>query len=254
MKTMFPEERHKQILNILETATRATVADLTKAVGASEATIRRDLQLLESEGKLKRSHGGAILKALTTNNAFYFQEKFVKNKAEKDYIASLAQHFIKDKDIIILNVSTITLRLAHLLKGKKITVITNSIAIAEVLSDSPSISLIVTGGINRANTKSLVGTLTISTLKMVNANKAFIAINAIDEKTGFTTPNLEDAIVKKTMIEQAKEIFFLAESSKFDQFSFAKVSDISEPDMIITDKKLSPEIKARYEKYLVIHN
>ncbi|MCL1996947.1 MAG: DeoR/GlpR family DNA-binding transcription regulator [Defluviitaleaceae bacterium] len=248
---MFAEERHRIILEILKEQSRVSVLELTKILGASEATVRRDLHLLENNGNLKRSHGGALLKSVSTYEPL-FSEKTVLHKQEKEYIATLAARHINDGDTIILDSGTTTLALALLLKQKQLQIITTSIDIADILGESHAIDVILTGGIIRQTTKALVGDIAVKSLLQFHVHKAFLGINSIEENCGFTTPSIEEATIKKTMIRQASEIFFLADSSKFDTISFANVASLKEGHVIVTDKKLKNSSKNRYEKCGVV--
>ena len=242
---MFAEERHVKILDIIGTKYRVSVKELAKTLNASEATIRRDLQFLEQGRMLKRSHGGAITKSVINREPLY-HEKEMLYADEKKYIAEIASKFIEDGDSIILDAGTTTLALCHFIKDKNLNVITNSLVIAYALSGYQGIDLFVTGGKNRSITKALVGDGAIQTLSMYHANKAFMGTNSIDLEHGFTTPDAEESVTKRQMIKSAGDIFFLVDSSKFNKVSFSKVANISEADIIITDKNLNDEIKKDY--------
>lgn len=244
---MFAEERRQRIIELLEKQFRITVTELTESLEVSEATVRRDLQELEAQGMLKRTHGGAMIDS-PSHVELSFQEKEITALEEKKQIAKLAASFVEDGDTIILDAGTTVLQMIPHILHKKVTVITNSLMAAAALSQSDSIELIVTGGRNRYKTKALVGDIVNRTFAMFHADKVFLGVNGVDLVHGITTPTIDERGIKKQMVESAKEVFVLADYSKFYKISFAKIAPIEEVDCIITDSKIEKSTIDKYDK------
>jgi len=230
---MFAEERKSKIAQMIKEGKSVKVNELAKLFGVSESTIRRDLNELESLGIVKRTHGGAVNNFATTFE-LSFAEKEDRFAKEKEYIGKLAAKYIEDGDTIILDSGTTTQYIARNIKAKNVIVITNSVNIANELSNREDIEVIVTGGVIRSKTKALVGDITQSTLKQFRCDKAFIAANGVSIEFGVTTPTHLEAAVKRTMIENAKEVFLVADSSKFGQVTFALICPVDRLNYIIT--------------------
>lgn len=247
---MLPAERRNEILELLRLNKAITVKELCDALEASEATIRRDLSTLESEGKLERTHGGAILNSdiyMDNEENYYKKESLYSD--QKSAIAVKAFEFIKENDSIVLDSGTTTLELAKLI-GKselKITVITNSTTVLGLLTNNPNLDLIVLGGKVRLSTLATVGSIATENLKRLNANKVFLAINGISLTNGLMTPDIEEADIKKAMISSGLERFVLADHSKFKKMAMCQVAPVSIVDYIITDKEVDQELVKQYE-------
>ncbi len=242
---MFVEERKAKILQILNTTQRIQVNDLTESLQVSESTIRRDLQDLELAGLLKRTHGGAV-KLEPTSFEPTMDEKELTNIEEKIDIGKRAASLITDNDTIILDAGTTTLQIAKFIKAKKVTVLTNSILIALELSQNKDVSVVVTGGHVRKETVSIVGPLTDKIIQSFRVDKVFVGANGITPQDGCTTPNMDEAHTKRIMIKSAKEIYIVADHSKFGNVSFARFAKLEEIDGIITDGNIDKNVLEKY--------
>ncbi|GAV22454.1 DeoR/GlpR family DNA-binding transcription regulator [Carboxydothermus pertinax] len=236
---MFGEERKLKILKYIQKNTRASVQELSQYLAVSEATIRRDLKELEKARLINRTHGGAM--ALHgVNFELTFREKEDKFKQEKEAIAQKALEFIEEGDTIILDSGTTVFQLAQRLKNfARLTVVTNSLIIAQELQLTSGIEVHLTGGILRRETLALVGPIAEESLEQIRVDKAFIATNGIDLKEGLTTPTLAEAAVKRKMIKAAKEVFLLADHSKAGKVTFARFAKITDLNHFITDSGIS---------------
>lgn len=244
---MFCEERQLKISNLLKEKSSIKVSELSNIFNVSESTIRRDLQEMEERGLLSRTHGGAI-GIEKTNFELSFKEKEVKKYEEKFNIGKIAARMIEDGDTIILDSGTTTLQLAKCIKAKNITVITNSIDIASELSQRKDIELIVTGGTLRLSTRAMVGPITEGTLKNFRVDKTFIGANGISIEEGITTPNIMEAHTKKEMMKVANKVILVADSSKFNQVSFAVICPIRAANTIVTSSDLNEAIIKEFEE------
>lgn len=237
---MLPGERRQKILELLMINKAITVRYLCDTLEASEATIRRDLSSLESEGKLERTHGGAMLTDYTIklNDEESFNQKEIKCSTEKYDIAKKAFEFLEENDSIILDSGTTTLELARLIGQStiKITVITNATTVSSIISNNPNAELMVVGGKVRLNTLAAVGSIAIESLRRFNVNKTFLAVNGVTLENGLTTPDFEEAEVKRAMLLSSNERYLLADHSKFKKVAMCQIAPVSMVDYIITDQ------------------
>lgn len=237
---MLTEERRLKILEIVEREGKAEVKALSELLGVSGITIRRDLQILEKEGLLRRTRGGALPRGTKLEPPYTVQEKrFLEDKRR---IGAEAVKLIQDGDTIILEASTTVLQIAKNLRNKgNITVLTNSITIAHELLFRRGVEIILTGGELNFNTLALLGPLAERCFEELTVDKAFIGISAIDEE-GMSTSTLAEASVKKAIIASAREVIGVADHSKFGRRAFAHVAPVESLSRLITDKEAPGEI------------
>lgn len=231
---MFAEERRAAIVSKIKSGAPIYVADLVQEFGVSEATIRRDLAVLEKMNLLKRTHGGAVPPNYGLEPTF--QEKEIQNLNLKAAIGKLAASLVKDGETILLDAGTTTLQLASNLRGRRITVATNCIDVANVFLDDPHVEVWLLGGILRKGPRSLVGFLTNESLHKLRFDKAFLAANAVDIEFGVTTPNMTEAETKRQMLLAGKEKILVVDHSKLDMQGLCKICDLNELDLLITDE------------------
>ncbi|MBP2645718.1 MAG: transcriptional regulator, DeoR family [Firmicutes bacterium] len=245
---MFEAERKQKMLEYIRSYSSASVRELSQRFQVSESTVRRDLQELESSNIIKRTHGGAVCFD-DVNIEPTFREKEDRFRLEKAAIAKKAVDFIEKGDTILIDSGTTTLYMANELRSfSDLTVVTNSIALAQSLQGMGNIQLVVVGGILRNNTLAMVGPLAEQVIGQINVNKAFIATNAIDVRSGLTTPNLMEAATKAKMISVAKKVFLLADHTKIGKVSFAKFAGVSELDTWIVDDQVPQEKADQFEE------
>lgn len=248
---MLQGERHNRILDILRNSRSITVRDLCDLLEASEATIRRDLTLLEENGKLERTHGGAMLSNVTRlENEETYQQKETRYITQKQAIANKAYRMLKENDSIVLDAGTTTFELARLIGQSTlgITVITNSTSLASELSGNPNLELITLGGKVRLNTQATVGAIALATMRQFNVDKAFIATNGISPDSGLTTPDPEEAAIKSAMLHAASERIVLADHTKFNRIALCQIAPLSMIDAIITDRDIDPSLLPTYKQ------
>lgn len=241
---IFQEERIRGIMRILEEENRVLITELCKTFNTTAVTIRKDLDLLEKQGVLKRTHGGAILhKPLFRELALNEKEKL--NAQEKERIAKEAVKMISEGDVIMLDSGSTTTQLAKYMKDLKgITVITNAINIAIELANSSELEIILTGGSLQKNSSTLIGPLAETVLKKISADKLFHGVDGIDYEIGLTTPNITEANTSHVMMQRAGENILLVDSSKFGRRSLGVICQLKEIDKIITTKSMEKsEIK-----------
>ncbi|MEK5206039.1 DeoR/GlpR family DNA-binding transcription regulator [Psychrobacillus sp. FSL H8-0510] len=232
---MLVPERHKKIINIVNENKTARVSELSKLLKVTEETIRRDLEKLEAENKLARTHGGAISTQEEEGDIPYFQRE-VMNQQEKMAVAKLAVTLIQEDDIIFLDASSTAFYLAKLLPNKKITVLTNSLRVAAELANSTLIHVIVSGGNLSSTSLSLVGPLTVSTLERYHVNKVFFSCKGLHKDWGISDSNEQQAIVKRKMIEMADQTILLLDHTKLNKKAFAHIEKEEVINTIIIDE------------------
>ncbi|BAN93268.1 DeoR family transcriptional regulator [Streptococcus dysgalactiae subsp. equisimilis] len=222
--------------------------DLMQLLDSSESTVRRDLGELEQEGRLHRVHGGAEL-FHSLQEELSNQEKSVKNSQIKQALAQKASRFVYDNDVIFIDAGTTTEFLLPFLQGKNVTVVTNSIHHATRLVDL-SIKTIIIGGYVKQTTDASIGSVALEQIRQMNFDKAFLGMNGVDEAY-LTTPDMEEAVIKKAVIANAKVSYILVDGTKIGQVSFVKVAAIDQVT-IITDAASTGILKKIKEKAKVI--
>lgn len=237
-------ERRKQILSMLEINGQVFVHELSEQFGVSEVTIRNDLELFESKGLLIRSRGGAMMVENTVGMDFQLSDKDKMNYPEKIRIGKKAAELVNSGETIILDSGTTTMEIAkNLNTGKTINVITNALNIANELLKGPNINIIVPGGTLRKSSHSLVGPLAEKSMRNFYVDKVFLGVDGFDANEGAFTPNIEEASLNQIMIEIAKEVILVADSSKFRRRSLAFICRPQKIDIVITDDRLGTEDK-----------
>lgn len=245
---LYEAERKCKIMEILKVNQRVDVQGLIQALQVSESTIRRDLKELEESNLLKRTHGGAI-PLHNVNFEPTFLEKEISNGEFKKAIAEAAVEMIQDGDVILLDSGTTMLYLAKELKRfNKLTVVTNAVPLAQELQLYGGIELILLGGTLRKGVLSLVGPFTEQILNMIHVDKAFIATNAIHVEEGLSTPNIDEASIKRKMIASAKKSILLSDSSKIGELKLVRFAGLSDIDLFITDSGVSEDSLSEFKR------
>ena len=229
---MLTEERHRKIIERLERDGLVKSQDLVQWLDSSESTVRRDLQELEDSGILERVHGGAKRPQHLEQELGMF-EKSSKNVQQKKLVAKYAVECIAEGDVIYLDAGTTTSEMIPFLKECTVTVVTNSVGLAARLVEA-KIATIVLGGRIKLTTDAVVGSQALEQLKQYRFNKAFMGMNGVHIDSGYSTPDPEEAILKRAAIQQAEEAFVLVDHSKFNQTSFVSVAPLSAAS-ILTD-------------------
>lgn len=238
---MFNIERKKAILSVLEKQEVATVQELVNATGASESTIRRDLTDLESQNYIKRLHGGASLSKRKTEEPSMSEKKSV-NQEEKKSMAKAASAFVEHKDCLFIDAGTTTIEMIPFLTGKDVVAVTNGIHHVPLLLEQ-GIETYVTGGKAKPNTVALAGGKAVESMKEFRFDTCFLGMNGIDAKQGFTTPDPDEAAVKKTAITLASRSYVLADHSKIGEVSFSSVAPIEKACIITSNKAEADQLR-----------
>ncbi len=235
-KSLLPAERRNRILEFIEKYKSAQIKELAATIEISEATIRRDLEILSSEGLIKRTHGGAIIPSQSTSFEPLYSEKFSDSVEEKRLIGEKAASLVKDGDTLILDSGSTTYQIAkHLIHHRNLTIITHDLIIASNVEFHPSTIVMVTGGIKREGFNVLIGSHVETLLRTVKVDKSFLSADAIDINHGITNATFAEVAIKELIISAAKKVFLVADHSKFGNIALVKVCPIEEVDYIITD-------------------
>ena len=238
MNPMLIAERRRSILEIVNHEGRALVKDLATRLKTSQVTIRKDLEDLHSEGLLQRSHGGALPVQAGALLDLGLREKEKQHRKEKQRIAEAAASVVKEGDCVILDSGSTTTAVARALRNRgRLTVITNAVNIAAELAGT-SVEVILTGGILRENSFSLVGPLAEETLGRLSADMFFLAVDGLDVHYGPTTPNLLEAKVNHEMVRISRRTIIVCDSSKFGRRSLSQITTLSSIHEIITDTRI----------------
>lgn len=244
-----PAQRQQQILEYLQSKKSITIRKAAEIFMVSEATVRRDLDELASTGKIERTHGGAVIH---TGTGFEWQhaEKMQEMIPEKKRIAIAAKKLIEDGDSLFLDTGTTTYLLAEELKEKKrLTVVTNNLDIAYTTELDATSTMIITGGIRRDGYSSLVGDIAADLVRKLYVDVSFIGADAVSVGNGVFNTNFNEIGIKKSGIESGKRKVLLADSSKFSRKALAKICDLQEFDIIITDSGIDEaQLKILKEK------
>lgn len=243
---MGKEERQSQILKIIAEHGQVSVAELAERFGVSEMTARRDLQELARNGMLRRVYGGAI-SSLGRSFEPPYEMRSTQNREAKMAIGKAAAELVLDGDSIALDVGSTTIEMVPELRGKRnLTIITASLPIAYEISSKLSLNsdirLVIAGGIVRPGELSMVGHLAENSFSEFFVDKAFIGAGGLDQESGLTEYNLEDALVKRAFIQGAQQRIVVADGTKFGRTTFAKIVTLSLIDTVVTDPTAPEEI------------
>ena len=241
-------ERQSKILESLETKKYISVNELSEKLKVSVVTIRKDLTLLEQEGYLHRTHGGA-----SKQMRYVFDqtvtEKETQNVEEKTRIITKALDFIKENEFIILSSGTTVNLLAQKLYGfRNLTVLTPSLRVALEVCKNPNVNTIHLGGEVRKNSTSTIGVLAEETLSNFSCTTLFLGIEGIDLDYGLSSTNVGEAHLNKKMMERVDKTIVLADSSRIHKRGFGFICYVEKIDMLITDSNVDPEFVEELEK------
>ncbi len=242
---MLNEERRRLILRILHRDGRVLVGDLAKHFRTSQVTIRKDLDVLQIHGRVHRTHGGALPARESALEDPTLGEKEKLHRKEKLQIAAAAAGMVREGQVVILDSGTTTSAIARALREfQNLTIITNAVNIAADLSGS-SLEVILTGGTLRKNSFSLVGPIAEETLRRLNADILFLGVDGFDVHYGLSTPNLLEAKVNKAMMDVARVVVAVCDSSKFGRRSLSSIAPLSAVHHLITDRGIpKPDLNA----------
>jgi len=236
-------QRRDTILKALTEQASVQVSELVKQLNVSAVTIRSDLSALEAQGLAIRSHGGATLARMPPTEHTVSQ-KDALNHEQKEGIGALAARLVKPGENIIIDSGTTTLSLArHLRDAQNVTVMTNGLNIAWELVNAAGINVILTGGLLRKQSLSLQGLQAEACLQAYSFDKLFLGVDGFDLQFGVTTHHEAEASLNLKMVERARKVIVLADSSKFGFISLHRIIQLDRVHTIITDAGISPQYR-----------
>lgn len=216
---MLTEQRYDIILKLLEEKNSITVAEVKELLNTSESTVRRDITALHNAGKLVKVFGGAV----TCDRTIVTHEPTVEQKAcvnveAKQVVAAHAAGLVLPEDFVYLDAGTTTACMLSFLTEKSATFVTNAVAHAKTLA-AAGFHVYLVGGELKGSTEAVVGNQALMSLQNYHFTKGFFGTNGISRQSGLTTPDMNEAMVKKTAMGQCREVFVLADHSKFGNVS-----------------------------------
>ncbi|WP_261302853.1 DeoR/GlpR family DNA-binding transcription regulator [Paenibacillus andongensis] len=235
------EDRRMTILNHLEMEGKVQVHHLSEMLNVSTETVRRDLDRLEKEGKLRKVYGGAVKMRIELVEPPFLRRAQMM-KPEKAGIGKLAASLVQDGETIMLDNGTTTIEILPYLKDRtNVTLITHSVPILNLAMEMFRGRIIFAGGEVNMECQAVTGSLTDQLLDQFKVNKAFISVGGISLADGITDFHLAEAIISRKMMQRAEEAILVADHSKFGMSTFAKVSKLEDISMLITDPGCSKE-------------
>jgi len=238
---MLIDERRRHILSLVQNQGRVLVGELSRTLGISQITIRKDLEHLQSRGLIQRTHGGALR---TQSGALFdpsLHEKQKQHSEEKRRIADEAAKMVEEGQCVMLDSGTTTTAVAHALKRySQLTLITNAVNIAAELTNT-NFEVILMGGTLRKNSFSLVGPLAEDVLDEMHADILFLGVDGFDVETGISTPNFLESRVNRAMVKASRRVVVVCDSTKFNRRSLSRIVPTAAIHCVITDKNIPHE-------------
>jgi DeoR family transcriptional regulator, fructose operon transcriptional repressor len=242
---VYPEERQQWIVESARAAGRVDVTALAEALDVTTETIRRDLKALERHGMLRRVHGGAIpIERLGFEPGLATRDAVLT--AEKERIAKLALAELPAEGTVLLDAGTTTARLAEALPlDRELVVVTNGLPIAMSLSARPNLTVLLVGGRVRGRTLAAVDSWALRALEDTYVDVAFLGTNGISLERGLTTPDTNEAAIKRAMVRSARRTVVLADHSKIGVDHLARFAVLEDIDVLVTDSGVDPDYAER---------
>ena len=240
---MYAEERHAAIATLVSRQGRVTVSELAASYGVTTETVRRDLAQLERAGLLRRVHGGAVSSGRLTAVEPGLADREISSSAQKDLIAKAAVALLPGVGgSLVLDAGTTTGRLAALLPGdRRLVVATHSVPIAARLVGTAGLTVHVAGGQVRGTTQAAVGPETVRTYSDLRVDVAFVGTNALTCGHGLSTPNAEEAAVKRALVAAGRQVVVLADSTKLGQEDLVRFATVEQVDVLVTDDGIADD-------------
>ena len=240
---MLAEVRQMMIVEEVRRHGSVRVSELTERLGVSEVTVRRDLDVLAQSGLIEKVHGGAMTRSRLSADEPSFESKSHRQVAEKEAIARVASELVEPGQAVALSAGTTTWRLArHLRRTPNLTVITNSLSVADVLhaEKRPDLTVILSGGVPTPS-DALVGPVAVTALRSLHVDVLFMGVHGMSEDMGFTTPNLLEAETDEALIRSAEKLVVLADHTKWGVRGLVSIAGLSDADLLITDDGVSAD-------------
>ena len=244
----------RQMLIVEEVRRRGAVrvSELTELLDVSNMTIRRDLDVLAASGLVEKVHGGATVRGRPSTDEPGFEAKSHRQLREKEAIALAAAALVEPGQAIALTAGTTTWRLAHhILQVPDLTVVTNSIQVANVLhrEPRPDLTVVLTGGV-RTPSDALVGPVAVTTLRSLHVDVLFMGVHGMTADAGFTTPNMLEAETDQAFVGAAQRLVVVADHTKWGLRGLSRIARLGDAHVLVTDSGLPPEARAALEEHV----
>ncbi|KOX07904.1 DeoR/GlpR family DNA-binding transcription regulator [Nocardiopsis sp. NRRL B-16309] len=249
---MLAAQRQEQILDQVRRTGAVRVADLVERLAVSDMTIRRDLDALESRGALRKVHGGAVTIQGPRTEEPGFEAKSTRQAQEKRAIARAAAALVEPHSAVALSAGTTTAAVAeHLCDVPGLTVVTNSLRVAQVLHSAPRSdrTVALTGGF-RTPSDALVGPLALTSLRGLNLDVLILGVHGMQVRSGFTTPNLMEAETDRALVEAAGTLVVVADHTKWGTVGVSTIAPLDRCDVLVTDTGLDPAARRALDEHV----
>ncbi len=246
---MLAKERQDRILAEVRRRGGVRIGELTEMLGVSDMTIRRDFETLAQFGLVQKVHGGAVDTCATAGPSTDepgFDVKSYRQQAEKEAIAAEGARLVRPGTAVGVSAGTTTWALArHLRDIPELTVVTNSVPVAEVLraSGRADLNVVLSGGY-RTRSDALVGPVADAAIRSLHVDLLFLGVHGMDRDQGFTTPNLMEAETDRALLKSTRRLVVLADHTKWGVVGLSTIATLREADVIVTDDGLRPDARA----------
>jgi DeoR/GlpR family transcriptional regulator of sugar metabolism len=244
--TVLAQQRQQAILDLVHQHGGVRVSELVRLFNVSDMTIRRDLEALAERGLVDKVHGGATGMSAGSTEEPGFAAKSVRQQAEKEAIARKAAELVQPGTAVALSAGTTTWALARVLtEVPGLTVVTNSLPVAEVLhrSGRDDQTVVLTGGV-RTPSDALVGPVAVSAIRSLNVDLLLMGVHGFTTHAGFTTPNLLEAETDRALVGAARRLVVLADHTKWGVIGISTIARLRDADILVTDTGLDPGARA----------
>ncbi|MCY7342191.1 MAG: DeoR/GlpR family DNA-binding transcription regulator [Pseudonocardia sp.] len=243
---MLARQRQEVILDEVRTTGGARVSELVERLGVSDMTVRRDIEVLAGQGLVTRVHGGATVTGSSVDEPG-FAAKSGLHTAAKQAIAAAAASLVEPGASVALSAGTTTHAVATaLLAVPGLTVVTNSLRVAEVMHDAGHPSVVLTGG-ERTPSDALVGPIAVEALRRLHVDWLLMGVHGMDAEAGFTTPNLVEAETNRALVACARRVAVVADNSKWGVVGLSTIATLSEVDVVVSDTGLGADARSILE-------
>lgn len=237
------DDRRERVSELLATQGFVSLAELVDVLSVSESTARRDLEALEQQGSIRRTHGGAVYVKDAAGHAYAFQERETTATAEKQAIARAVVELVPDGQTVLLDGGTTCFQVARQLAGRHLSVVTNSLPIASVLSAEMATEVTLIGGYVYPRTGVALGAMAEQQAELVHGSSVVLSCAGLADD-GAYNPNQMMVDVERKMMAAADEVVLVVDHTKFGHRAVARLCDVSEIDVIVTDDGLDGDSRA----------
>ncbi len=248
MPRMIAAQRRARIVDLVNRRGILSVAEVARQVGTSLMTIRRDLTLLDTQGLLRRTHGGAVALAAPRDVPFRRRERM--ELRAKATIGRLAASLVRSGETVVLDAGTTVLAMTHPLRAvRNLTVVTNSVQVLAELWHRPGLRVVALGGVARPGSGAITGSLAEKALEEIRVDRAFLGTTGITPRWEVSNSDLELATLQRRILASARESYVLADHTKFGRTGLAVVTPLRTFTAVITDAYLSPGLLTELRRH-----